>query len=211
MCSAETPLRLGAYLPSVSAPPAPATLWRIAQLMRNSSAPLAALPVPPRYCLDGIPGPTAFDPTNSASARTCWSVNWDGFCSSCGPDAAAGIRPVETWNCTEAAPTPRSEGAWFVPSRFIPWQVAQFAWNSFEPSVSSCWLAAVVDALAVVLNSAYAPPVATRPMRISAMDASGERRPVLRPPRTVRAVGLLSVDLRIYRFLLFRLISVHAI
>jgi hypothetical protein len=51
-------------------------------------------------------GPGAFEATNSASASTCWSLNCGGFCSSCGPDAAAGILPVETWNCTAAAPTP---------------------------------------------------------------------------------------------------------
>src|SRR5580698_7104309 len=104
MCSADTPLSAGAYLPSVSAPPAPATLWHIAQLVRNSWAPLAALPFPPRYWSDGIAGPGDFDATYSASARTCASVNCDGFCSSCGPDAAAGIRPVPTWNETAAAP-----------------------------------------------------------------------------------------------------------
>ena len=67
----------GAYLPSVSAPPAPATLWHIAQLMRNSSAPWAASPSPSSVLsARGTPGPGASDcDVGGRAAAICSSVN----------------------------------------------------------------------------------------------------------------------------------------
>ena len=59
-----------------------------------------------------------------------------------------GMRPVDTWKSTDAAPTPTSEGAVAVPSAFGPWHVAQLAWNSFWPVSMSSVLA--VSALAEV-------------------------------------------------------------
>lgn len=61
-----------------------------------------------------------------------------------------GMRPVPTWKSTEAAPTPMSDGALSVPAASRPWQVAQFAAKSFEPSSIVCWLFADVSAEAEV-------------------------------------------------------------
>ena len=58
------------------------------------------------------------------------------------------MRPVETCKSTAAAPTPTSEGAASVPSAAGPWQVAQFAWNSFCPvSMSAVLVVAAVAGL----------------------------------------------------------------
>jgi hypothetical protein len=90
------------------------------------------------------------------------------------------MRPVATWNSTAAAPTPIRLGPSAVPCRFIPWQVAQLAANSLPPSSMSAVWWAPVSAVALVVNSAYAPPVLTRPIAMSATVARGLRRPRLR-------------------------------
>src|SRR3546814_6921079 len=97
-----------AYLPSVSDPPAPATLWHIAQLMRNSSAPWATSPSPSSTSSSGKVGPGEVDCTYSAIAAIWSSVNCTGFCGACGACACSGILPVDTWQCTDSSPT-RSE------------------------------------------------------------------------------------------------------
>ncbi len=93
------------------------------------------------------------------------------------------MRPVPTWKSTDAAPTPMRDGPSLVPWASRPWQVAQFEAKSFSPSLTLDWLdtAEVVlsSALAVELNSAYAPPVVMRPTTMSDTVAIGERRPFL--------------------------------
>ncbi|CNL25857.1 Uncharacterised protein [Mycobacterium tuberculosis] len=106
MCSALVSVMAGAYLPSVSAPPAAATLWHIAQLTRKSSAPCATSPSPSRISSAGNSGPGASDCTYAAIARTCSSVNCGSFCGACGPCICSGMRPVDTWNSTASSPTP---------------------------------------------------------------------------------------------------------
>ena len=103
----------GAYLPSVSAPPAPAKLWHCAQFVRNSSPPSARSASVVSSCSSvGIAGPGAergdvcrhrqrsrprcTAPRRAAPARV---------------GAASGIRPVPTWKCTAAAPAPIRVGA----------------------------------------------------------------------------------------------------
>src|SRR6187402_997858 len=124
MCFALTLVSGGAYLPSVSAPPAPATLWHIAQLTRNNSAPCDRSPLSSDV-LDGMAGPGPSVATYAARAAICESVNCGGFSSICGPVAAAGMRPVPTWKSTAAAPTPTRVGATLVPVAASPWQLAQ--------------------------------------------------------------------------------------
>ena len=53
MCLSLTSVEAGAYLPRVSAPPAPAKLWHIAQLTRKISPPRAESPSPVEYCSAG--------------------------------------------------------------------------------------------------------------------------------------------------------------
>src|ERR1700712_547280 len=93
------------------------------------------------------------------------------------------MRPVPAWKLTAAAPTPYRLGATpLTPSALRPWQVAQFAAKSFFPASTLDWFAAALDdcvsAEAVLLNSAYAPPVVTSAITMSAMVASGERLPL---------------------------------
>jgi hypothetical protein len=83
------------------------------------------------------------------------------------------MRPVPTWKSTDAAPTPMSVGASLVPSRLSPWQLAQLAAKSLEPSSTAASWLAEVSAVADVVKSAYAPPVLRSPMRMSATLASG--------------------------------------
>jgi len=106
MCSALVLVRAGAYLPSVRAPPAAATLWHIAQLMRKSSAPAETSPSPSSTWASGNDGPGDTDWVKAASASICSCVNCTGFCGAWGPCICSGMRPVETWNSTESSPTP---------------------------------------------------------------------------------------------------------
>src|SRR5690606_1676011 len=81
--------------------------------------------------------------------------------SACGELLAIGIRPVETWKCTEAAPTPTSDGARSVPCASSPWQVEQFVRNSASPVSICSWLAVWAVAGSGV-SAAYATPVKIR-------------------------------------------------
>ena len=68
-------MRLGAYLPSESAPPRPAKLWHWAQLVRNSTPPVArSASLVSRSDAVGMAGPGPSEATNAASAATCSSV-----------------------------------------------------------------------------------------------------------------------------------------
>ncbi len=125
-------------MPSVSAPPAAATLWHMAQLMRKSSAPLAGSPFPSRYWPSGMAGPGASEATYAASSFTCVSVNCVGFSGAWTVVPWSGMRPEPTWKSTEAAPTPMRLGATPVPVASMPWQVAQLEPKSFWPSSMVC-------------------------------------------------------------------------
>jgi hypothetical protein len=61
-------------------------------------------------------------------------VNWTGFFSACGPLPDIGMRPDPTWNSTDSAPEPMSDGPAAEPSALSPWHDAQFAAKSFLPS-----------------------------------------------------------------------------
>src|SRR5690625_3089866 len=81
--------------------------------------------------------------------------------SACGELLAIGMRPVDTWKCTEAAPTPTSDGARSVPCASSPWQVEQFVRNSACP-VSICSWLAVCAVAGLGVSAAYATPVRIR-------------------------------------------------
>src|SRR6218665_1224159 len=187
--------RLGSYLPSVNAPPAPATLWHIAQLIRKSSAPFAASPPPEVSEASGITGPGASDATWAANSAICSSVNCGSFSGACGPFAAIGIRPVPTWKSTDAAPTPMRLGAVPEPCACRPWQVAQLAWKSFLPSSMVCceFASTLARARASSLTAAYAPPVRIRPRSNSPKKTNGCRRPVRRFVRVICVNPLCGV------------------
>src|SRR5690625_2425994 len=71
------------------------------------------------------------------------------------------MRQVETWQCTEAAATPTSDGARSVPWASSPWQVEQFVRNSASPVSISSWLAVWAVAGSEV-TAEYATPVRIR-------------------------------------------------
>ena len=57
-------------------------------------------------------------------------VKSDGLRSFSAPSSLAGMRPVDIWKSTAAAPAPISDGATDVPWASSPWQVAQLSINS---------------------------------------------------------------------------------
>ena len=68
----------------------------------------------------------------------CCGVNVTGLRSFSEPTSLAGMRPVDIWKKTAAAPEPIRLGACEVPWASRPWQLEQFAWNSSLPAVMSC-------------------------------------------------------------------------
>ncbi len=74
----------------------------------------------------------------------------DGLRSFSAPISLAGMRPVDIWKSTAAAPAPISDGAWLVPCAPMPWHVAQLWMNSDLPFAMSvdAWLVAADDAAA---------------------------------------------------------------
>ena len=56
-----------------------------------------------------------------------------GLRSFSAPSSLAGIRPVDIWKYTAAAPAPTSEGACEVPWASSPWQEEQLWTNSDLP------------------------------------------------------------------------------
>jgi len=111
--------------------------------------PLEASPRAGSTCSSvGIAGPAPSEATYPASAAVCSSSNCAGLTRACGPLICIGIRPVDTWKSTAAAPTPTRDGTPLVPCAFAPWHVAQLAWNSFLPVSMSAVL--TVSALAVL-------------------------------------------------------------
>ena len=73
-------------------------------------------------------------------------LNEDGLRSFSAPTSLAGMRPVDIWKSTAAAPAPTRLGACGVPWASRPWQLEQFAWNSFLPAVTSCWAPTAAEA-----------------------------------------------------------------
>ncbi len=80
----------------------------------------------------------------------------------CGPDACIGMRPVPTWKSTAAAPTPTREGANVDPSALRPWQVAQFAANSFSPPATCAPVKPSSARAGEDVRSAYATVISAR-------------------------------------------------
>src|SRR6187431_569512 len=104
------------------------------------------------------------------------------------------MRPVPTWNSTASSPTPYSDGPVVEPWRSRPWQVAQFAWNSFLPSSTVSAEATDVSVLDAIAADApaYTPPVIRRPMPMRAAAAQGLRRPFERRLVSRAMLGLSS-------------------
>src|SRR3954469_3676862 len=176
MCLGVVPSRFGAYLPRVSAPPLPAKLWHIAQLVRKIVAPLEGSPLAGSTAsADGIAGPGPRLATYADSCATSSGVNRLWPSGACGAVRCNGIRPVPTWKSTEAAPTPTSDGASLRPVASIPWHVAQLARNSARPASTCCSGVSAAPARPGA-RAAYATPVTIRPSSTSTRLASGERR-----------------------------------
>src|SRR3954469_14644881 len=176
MCLGVVPSRFGAYLPRVSAPPLPAKLWHIAQLVRKIVAPLEGSPLAGSTAsADGIAGPGPRLATYADSCATSSGVNRLWPSGACGAARCNGIRPVPTWKSTEAAPTPTSDGASLRPVASIPWHVAQLARNSARPASTCCSGVSAAPARPGA-RAAYATPVTIRPSSTSTRLASGERR-----------------------------------
>src|SRR5690242_12261960 len=113
----------GAYLARVRAPPTPAKLWQLEQLVRNRSPPSASSPS--SSLPEGSSGPPPSDSTYAAS----WSIwvrsYFTALRGACAAPRASGIRPDSTWKTTAEAPTPISDGPPAPPWLFRPWQVEQ--------------------------------------------------------------------------------------
>ncbi len=75
-------------------------------------------------------------------------MNVAGLRSFSAPTSLAGIRPVDIWKSTAAAPAPIRLGAWLVPWASRPWQLEQLWSNKVLPAVTSCCDAAGADACA---------------------------------------------------------------
>src|SRR6478736_2145495 len=154
MCVGVVSCSDGAYLPRVSAPPAPAKLWHMAQLTRKISPPSAmallfsAEPgsMTVVYFESGMAGPEPSEATYAARALICSGENFTLLTGAWTFGPASGMRPVPTWKSTEAAPTPTSEGPDFVPWALRPWQLAQLARKRSLPSAT---VSAVTDAAAL--------------------------------------------------------------
>src|SRR4029450_8100944 len=131
----STPVRLGAYLPRVRAPPLPAKLWHMAQFVRKISPPRETSPPSgPTVPSVGTAGPAEGLAMYAESCRTSSSESLTGPCGACGPLCCSGMRPVPTWKSTDAAPTPMRDGALLRPSAVGPWHVAQLARNTLRPA-----------------------------------------------------------------------------
>ena len=70
----------------------------------------------------GMDGPGARDEMYAAMAAICSSSYCTGPRAAWAPGLASGIRPVDTWKCTPADPTPMSVGPFAVPWACMPWQ-----------------------------------------------------------------------------------------
>ena len=163
----------GAYLPSVSAPPAPSKLWHWAQSAVNSCWPSPRLaPEVLTSAGVGIAGPPARDAMYAATSRVSVGFSWAGLLPFSAPISLAGIRPVLTWKSTAAEQTPIRLGAIPVtPCASRPWQVAHVSWKI-------CWPLRICarDALGVVeaddwplpVMTAYIAPTRIRPSRTTA-------------------------------------------
>src|SRR2546423_3237864 len=155
MCLVVVSRSDGAYLPSVSAPPAPLMLWHWAQLVRNSTPPLdtesRSLGSESYAPASGMSGPAPREATYAAMASISPWLKARGLAGACGPICWAGMRPVPTWKSTAAPPTPTSDGPepW-MPCPCVPWQDEQEDRKSFWPS-ESCSGVAPVEADAFAL------------------------------------------------------------
>src|SRR4051794_11340120 len=172
----STPVRLGAYLPRVSAPPLPAKLWHMAQLVRKIRLPRETSPPVASYSSGvGIAGPGCRLATYAETWRISSGVSFTGPCGACGPLCWSGMRPVPTWKSTAAAPTPMRDGALLRPSALKPWHVAQFAMNTLRPAATSSETVPEASARPGS-RAAYAAPVMTRPRSTRTTVARGWRR-----------------------------------
>ena len=81
--------------------------------------------------------------------------NFTGLRGISAPASLAGIRPVDIWKSTAAAPVPTSEGACDVPCALMPWQLEQVCSNSDLPWAMS--VAAFAGAAAEPLVAVSAP------------------------------------------------------
>src|SRR5215218_9709776 len=116
------PCRVGASLPTLSAPPLPAALWHAAQLSRYSSPP--SWRSPGGLCTSGMGGPGPSDATYATRSSISARVYGERLVTDCRSGAVFGMRPVDSWKSAAAAPTPRRSGPCALPSPFAPWQVA---------------------------------------------------------------------------------------
>ena len=76
----------------------------------------------------------------------CRGVNVTGLRSFSAPTSLAGMRPVDIWKSTAAAPAPIRLGAWLVPWASRPWQLEQLAWNRALPASMSCCVPIAAEA-----------------------------------------------------------------
>lgn len=130
MCLGSTPSRLGANLPSVSAPPLPVKLWHCEQLVRNSSPPLAASapsglysslvglagPAPRRRCTRRA-GRSAPASRCSSSSRPAPAARWRPACGRCRPGSRPPRRPRRPGRDRRSCPYHRCRGSWRSPPR----------------------------------------------------------------------------------------------
>src|SRR5688500_7952587 len=123
MTRALEPSSAGAYLPYVSAPPEPAKLWQLAQLVRHRSPPSCSPPSSGDPA--GRGGPPPLDWMYAASWSISGIVYFGFLAGACTAPNASGMRPLSTWNTTDDAPTPTRLGPPAPPCRFRPWQVEQ--------------------------------------------------------------------------------------
>src|SRR5512139_1463144 len=92
------------------------------------------------------------------------------------------MRPVPTWKSTAAAPTPTSDGPYWVPSAATtpsalrPWQDAQPTRKSSRPWLTRAWSEACSSEAEAGDSTAYAPPVNNRPISSTTTPARGLRR-----------------------------------
>ena len=197
----DVPSAIGAYLPRVSAPPAPAKLWHMRAVDAEELAARGGVAAGAGRVLGrrGSPGRGRATRRRPRASAICSLAELDRLApGSATPGSAAGIRPVPTWKSTAAAPTPiRRRARSCVPWALRPWQVAQLARKSFLPLSIDAGVApwrrrpAVGAGCGVSAAGERAGPRAGA-ARASADDAGG-RRVRSRPTSSSRAAGLAGL------------------
>jgi hypothetical protein len=103
-------------------------LWHCEQLALNSWYPSPVFAPAVDTCWEsGMAGPPPSEAIQPAMSWISCVLNDDGLRSFSAPTSLAGIRPVDTWKSTAAAPAPIRLGACEVPWASRPWQLEQFA------------------------------------------------------------------------------------